>query len=103
MNTIGFGPDHFAKDIEIVDVSTPARALPQSRVSARVAIRQHGYAGARVKLMVRENDHPIAQQEIVLKPDPDQSETIIFNAGAAGAHSFQIGIEPQAGEAEQAE
>jgi len=98
VNTIGFGPDHFAKDIEIVDVSAPARALPQSRVSARVAIRQHGYPGARVKLMVRENDHPIAQQEIVLKPDVDQSETILFNAGAAGAHSFQIGIEPQEGE-----
>jgi len=98
VNTIGFGPDHFAKDIEIVDVSAPARAMPQSRVSARVAIRQHGYAGAKVKLTVRENDHPVAQQDIVLKPDPDQSETILFNAGAAGAHSFQIGIEPQQGE-----
>jgi uncharacterized membrane protein len=98
VDTIGFGPDHFAKDIEIVDVSTPARALAQSRLSARVAIRQHGYAGARVKLMVRENDHPVAQQEIVLKPDADQSETVLFNAGAAGAHSFQIGIEPQADE-----
>ncbi len=98
VNTIGFGPDHFAKDIEIVDVSSPARAVPQSRVSARVAIRQHGYAGARVKLTVRENDHPVAQQEIVLKPDAEQSEAILFNAGAAGAHSFQIGIEPQQGE-----
>ena len=95
VDTIGFGPDHFNKDIEIVDVSTPARALPQSKLSARVAIRQHGYAGARVKLMVRENDHPIAQQEVVLKPDAEQSETILFNAGPAGAHSFQIGIEPQ--------
>src|SRR5580658_1889300 len=60
VNTVGFGPDHFAKDIEVVDVSTPPRALPQSRVSARVAIRQHGYAGARVKLLVRENDHPVS-------------------------------------------
>jgi len=98
VNTVGFGPDHFAKDIEMVDVSTPARALPQSRVSARVAIRQHGYGGARVKLIVRENDHPIAQQEVLLKPDAEQSETILFNAGTAGAHSFQVGIEPQEGE-----
>ncbi len=63
-----------------------------------VAIRQHGFGGSRVKLMVRENDHLIAQQEIVLKPDVDQSETILFNSGAAGAHSFQIGIEAQEGE-----
>src|SRR5579862_5731400 len=46
VNTIGFGPDHFEKDIEVVDVSTPARALPQSRLSARVAIRQHGFTGS---------------------------------------------------------
>src|SRR3984957_7398341 len=98
VNTVGFGPDHFAKDIEIVDVSAPARALAQSKLSARVAIRQHGFAGSKVKLMVRENDHPISEQEIVLKPDAEQSETIVFNAGAAGAHSFQIGVTPVAGE-----
>ena len=70
----------------------------QSRLSARVAIRQHGYAGATVKLIVRENDHPIAEQAVVLRPDAEQSETVVFNAGTAGAHSFQIGIVPVAGE-----
>ena len=54
-----------------------------------------------MKLIVRENGHPIAQQEIALKPDAEQSETILFNAGAAGAHSFQIGIEPRARRTEQ--
>jgi uncharacterized membrane protein len=98
VHTVGFGPDHFAKDIEIVDVAAPARALAQSKLSARVAIRQHGYAGATVKLMVRENDHPISEQAIVLKPDAEQSETVVFNAGPAGAHSFQIGVAPMAGE-----
>jgi uncharacterized membrane protein len=98
VHTVGFGPDHFAKDIEIVDVAAPARALAQSRLSARVAIRQHGYAGSKVKLTVRENGNAINQQEMVLKPDGEQSETILFNAGAAGAHSFQIGIEPLEGE-----
>ena len=98
VHTVGFGPDHFAKDIEIVDVATPARALAQSRLSARVAIRQHGFAGQKVKLIVRENDHPISQQEITLKPDAEQSETIVFNAGPPGAHSFQIGVAPVAGE-----
>ena len=98
VHTVGFGPDHFAKDIEIVDVASPARALAQSKLSARVAIRQHGFAGSKVKLMVRENDHPVSEQEILLKPDAEQSETIVFNAGAAGAHSFQIGVAPLEGE-----
>jgi uncharacterized membrane protein len=51
-----------------------------------------------VKLIVRENDRPLAEQQIVLKPDADQSETIMFNAGAAGSHSFQIGVVPMEGE-----
>src|SRR5215472_1991120 len=98
VHTIGFGPDHFAKDVEIEDVSAPARALPNSRVSARVAFRQHGYPGAKAKLVVHENGKAIAQQEITLKPDAEQSETVVFNSGVAGAHSFPIGIEPLAGE-----
>jgi len=98
VHTIGFGPDHFNKDIEIVDASVPARALPQSRVTARVAFRQHGFAGAKVKLTVRENGNPIAQQLVDLKPDAEQSETILFNTGEAGAHTFQVGIEPIEGE-----
>jgi uncharacterized membrane protein len=98
VHTIGFGPDHFSKDIEVEDVAVPARALPGSRLIARVAFRQHGYAGEKVRLMVRENGHPLAQQEITLKPDVEQSESVLFDSGAAGAHTFQIGIDPMPGE-----
>ena len=67
----------------------PARVLANSRVNASVNFRQHGYEGQKVNLMVRENGHPLAKQEITLKPEADQSETIMFNAGTtAGAHSF---------------
>ncbi len=98
VHTIGFGPDHFSKDIEVMDVDVPARVLANSRVSARVNFRQHGLEGQKINLMVRENGHPLAKQEITLKPEVDQSETVMFNAGPAGAHSFQIGIDPVAGE-----
>lgn len=98
VHTVGFGPDHFSKDIEVEDVAAPARALPNSRVSARIAFRQHGYSGQKVRMVVRENGKPLAQQEITLKPDVEQSEAVVFNSGAAGAHSFQIGIDPVAGE-----
>ena len=67
-------------------------------MSARVAFRQHGYPGAKVKLVVHENGKAIAQQDITLKPDVEQSEQVVFNSGAAGAHSFSVGIEPQPGE-----
>lgn len=98
VHSVGFGPDHFSKDIEVEDIAAPARALPNSRLIARVAFKQHGYSGQKVKLVVRENGKPLAQQEITLKPDVEQSEAVVFNSGAAGAHSFQIGIDPVSGE-----
>ena len=91
VHTVGFGPDHFNKDIEVEDAAIPARALPTSRLVARVTLRQNGYAGEKVSLTVRENGHPLAQRTVTLK-DAEQSETIMFNSGVAGAHSFQIGV-----------
>ena len=98
VHTIGFGSDHFNKDIELEDVAVPARALPTSRLVARVTLRQHGYAGEKVTLTVRENGHPLAQRTITLKSDAEQSETILFNSGVAGAHSFQVGVDVAPGE-----
>ena len=97
VHTIGFGPEHFNKDIELEDASVPARALPTSRLVARVTLRQHGYAGEKVNLTVRENGHPLAQRTITLK-DAAQTEAIMFNSGVAGAHSFQVGVDPAPGE-----
>src|SRR6185312_7127928 len=98
VHTIGFGPDHFSKDIEVEDVSLAARALANSRLSARVAFKQHGYPGEKARLTVRENGHLLGEQQITIGPDAEQSEVIVFNTGDAGAHAFDIGIEPEAGE-----
>jgi uncharacterized membrane protein len=98
VHTIGFGPDHFQKDIEVEEAAVAPRALANSKLVARVAFRQHGYEGQSVKLVVRENGHPIASQDIQLKSDVEQSAQVLFNAGSSGAHAFQVGIEPQQGE-----
>ena len=97
VHTIGFGPEHFNKDIELEDASVPARALPNSRLVARVTLRQYGHVGEKVNLTVRENGHPLAQRTITLK-DVAQTEAIMFNSGVAGAHSFQVGVDPAPGE-----
>ncbi|MCU1328683.1 MAG: hypothetical protein JWN34_4053 [Bryobacterales bacterium] len=98
VHTIGFGPDHFAKDIEVEDVAVPARTLRNSRVVARVAFRQHGYENQQARLVVREDGRPLAQQEFTLKGDVEQSQTVLFNAGTEGPHSYTVGIEPLTGE-----
>lgn len=98
VHTIGFGPDHFTKDLEVEEVAVPARALRNSRVVARVAFRQHGYENQKARIVVREDGRPLAQQEFTLKADVEQSQTVMFNAGAEGAHSYTVGIEPLPGE-----
>ena len=45
IHTIGFGKEQAARDVEISDVQVPARALPDSRLSAIVSFHQNGYAG----------------------------------------------------------
>jgi len=99
IHTIGFGKEHAARDVEISDVQVPARALPDSRLSAIVSFHQNGYSGEKAKLTVKEGSKILAQQMVTLKKDgQEQSQTLLFNAGTAGVKSVETSIEPLAGE-----
>jgi uncharacterized membrane protein len=99
IHTIGFGKEHAAHDVEISDVQVPARALPDSRLSAIVSFHQNGYAGQKAKLTVKEGSKIVAQQIVTLKKDgEEQSETLLFNAGTAGVKSVETSIDPLPGE-----
>jgi hypothetical protein len=80
-----------------------ARALPQSKLTASVALLSYGLAGSKAKLSVRDAGKVLATQEVTLKGDGEtQSETVVFNAGDAGPKSLEIGVEPVGGEANAA-
>jgi len=99
VHTIGFGRERLSRDVEILDVSLPARALADSRLSAAITFHQFGYSHNRAKLAVREGDRLLASREIVLNGEAGpQTESLVFNAGLAGPRSFQFSIEPLAGE-----
>jgi uncharacterized membrane protein len=99
IHTIGFGKEHTIRDVEITDVQVPARALPDSRLSAIVSFHQNGYSGEKAKLTVKEGGKILAQQMVTLKKDgQEQSQTLLFNAGTAGVKSVETSIEPLAGE-----
>ncbi len=99
IHTIGFGKEHATRDVEISDVQVPARALPDSRLSAIVSFHQNGYSGEKAKLTVKEGGKILAQQMVTLKKDgQEQSQTLLFNAGTAGVKSVETSIEPLAGE-----
>ena len=95
VHTIGFGREHPDKDVEITDAILPARALPQSRLTAVVTFQNYGLGGSKAKLTVKDDGKVLASQEITLKSDgTQQSESIVFNCGDAGPKSLDIGDRP---------
>jgi len=99
IHTIGFGREHPNRDVEITDAVVPARALPQSRLTAVVTYQSFGLSGTKAKLTVRDNGKVLAAQDVALKGDGVLgSESLVFNCGDAGARTLEIAIDPIQGE-----
>jgi uncharacterized membrane protein len=99
VHTIGFGKEEAAHDIEVEDVTIPATAIANARVSARVSLTQHGYADENAKLTVRAGGKALAEREITLRSDGRiQTEQLFFPIGPAGAKSLTFSVEPLQGE-----
>ncbi|HUA60493.1 MAG TPA: glutamine amidotransferase [Verrucomicrobiae bacterium] len=99
VHTIGFGREQPDKDVEVEDVVLPARALPQSKLSAVVTLQSYGVKGQKAHLTVKDGGKLLASREIVMRGDGDlQTETLVFNCGDAGPKSFEIGVDPVGGE-----
>ena len=105
VHTIGFGREHPEKDVEIADAIVPARALPQSKLTAVVTPAELRRSPAAKPRSAFANDGKVlASQEITLKGDGQiQSETLVFNCGDAGPKTLEIGVEPLSGEENTAE
>ena len=99
IHTIGFGREHPQRDVEITDAIVPARALPQSKLTAEVTLQSYGLSGAKARIGVRDGGKTLASKEIVLKADGVlQTESLVFDCGAAGPKTLEIGVDPIAGE-----
>jgi uncharacterized membrane protein len=99
IHTVGFGREHAERDIEVLDAVVPSRALPQSRLTALVSLQSYGLAGSKTKLSIRDGAKVLTSQEVTLKGDGViQTESVVFNAGAAGPKSLEIAADPVSGE-----
>jgi uncharacterized membrane protein len=98
--TVGFGEEKASRDVEVEDVVVASRALSGSRLSATVKLQQHGYAGARSTLSVRDGAQVLSTRDIALAADGTvQTENVLFNVGPAGAKTLSFAVAPVAGEA----
>jgi uncharacterized membrane protein len=99
VHTIGFGSMEHEHDVELENVSVAANSVANARIAATISLTQHGYAGQKVIVTVRDGDKTLAAREVTLASNGViQTEPLFFSAGAAGAKSLQFGVEPLAGE-----
>ena len=99
VHTIGFGREHPGRDVEITDAVLPARTLPQSRLTATVTYSSFGFSGSHARLSLRDNGKLLASRDVTMPSDGRlRTESLVFNCGDAGPKTFEIGIDPLAGE-----
>jgi uncharacterized membrane protein len=103
VHTVGFGRERAAHDVELDDAVVAPRALAGSRIAAKITFHQRGYAGSKITLTVRDvtTSQPkvLAARAIALGADGNQqTETLMFDIGSAGARMLQIAAAPLPGE-----
>lgn len=90
IHTVGFGAERLTKDVEVVDVDVPLRALSDSRIGAAVTLRHFGYKGQKAKIALMVDEKIVTSRDVTLGEDgTPQTETLLFNAGLAGARNVK--------------
>jgi uncharacterized membrane protein len=95
VHTVGFGRERSLHDVELDEVTVAPRALADSRIAAKIAFHQRGYAGSKLTLTVRDvstaQPKTLASRVVTLGAEGNtQTETVMFNIGAAGARTLEI-------------
>ena len=98
VNTIGFGSEEIANDIELDGLEVAPKALAGSRLQAQVTLRQNGFDGKRARLVLTAGGAVLNTREIALRNAPRQTENIEFMAGKAGVKNVQVRLDPLPGE-----
>ena len=99
VHAMGFGELDAKHDIELEDVSVAAKASANARTVATISVVQHGYAGQKARLSVRDQGKTLAEREITLVPDGKiQAEPLYLPVGSAGARSLTFSVDPLPGE-----
>ncbi len=97
--TVGIGAERFDRDIEVRRVETSSEVLKGSTLVADVLVRQRGFGGAKVPLLVEDDGRLIGQSEVTLPPDGDVAPVRVeVKMSVAGARLLTFRIPLQTGE-----
>lgn len=95
--TVGLGAEHFDKDIEIRRVEASHSVLKGGTLVADLMIRQRGYGGAKVPLVVEDAGRIVSRDSIELPPDGDVAPvrvTVVARDAGPRLLDFRIPVQP---------
>lgn len=95
--TVGVGAEQFDHDIEIQRVETPRTVINHSTLVVDVLVRQRGYAGRRVPLVIEDAGEVLARTDVTLPADGDAAPLRIhalMNRPGARVLTFRIPVQP---------
>lgn len=93
---VGLGAEKFNKDIEIRRVDASHTVLKGGSLTADLLIRQHGYNGQRVPLVVEDGGRIVSRDSITLPADGDVAPvrvTVVAREPGARVFSFRIPLQ----------
>jgi hypothetical protein len=76
--TVGVGAEQFQRDIEIQRVEAPRRVLKGGTLVADVIVRQRGFEGATVPLVVEDEGRIVARTQILMPPGSDAAPVRVY-------------------------
>jgi hypothetical protein len=96
---VGLGAEHFDRDIEIRRIEAPHTVLKGGTLVVDLMIRQVGFAGQKVPLVVEDGGAIVSRDSIVLPANADVAPVrITVPARNAGPRTFSFRIPVQTGE-----
>ncbi|HMS17147.1 MAG TPA: hypothetical protein PKA37_09935, partial [Planctomycetota bacterium] len=99
IHTIGVGDPTALRDIELLSAIYPSVVLVDDTITFDLRIRQRGFDGQEVPLVITERGQPIHRQRIQLAAsDEPQPFRILHRASTTGWHQWKILVGPEAGE-----
>jgi len=94
--TVGLGSERFARDIEVQRVEAPRRVLQNGTLVADVIIRQRGFDGETVPLIVEDGGRIVARADILMPAGSDASPVrITAKLSESGARTLTFRIPVQ--------
>jgi uncharacterized membrane protein len=94
--TVGVGEERFDKDIEIRRVEAPHTVMRGSAITADILIRQRGFSGRRLPLIVEDGGRIVAADTIAMPADGDVAPlrvSVFLNTAGARALTFRIPVQ----------